>query len=255
MRGYWKSDDLTFFSDDDPQHGWQQTYDRYRARYQADGKEMGTLKFEQLRVDPTGPKSALVRGHWQLTFQDGKTRGGLFTLLFREESQGWCIVHDHTSAKPRPRFALLCRGGARVGNHAALMRPLDDSTPRRAQRVEPVPSSGRGYPWAGFLVVAAAVVLAAVDRPPLRRRLERRQPAGHRRGARRSAHAGHRRFDLRPHPPRRAGASRRTRRTTRSFSGAPSTSCTSTDTTTRTSRRCRRCFWPAFTRRGRRRPG
>ncbi len=113
MKGYWKSDDLTFFSDDDVQHGWQATYDRYRKRYQAEGKEMGTLKFEQLQIDPTGPKCTLVRGHWQLTFQDGKTRGGLFTLLFREEPEGWRIVHDHTSAKPPTEVPLPAPGGAR----------------------------------------------------------------------------------------------------------------------------------------------
>ncbi len=102
MKGYWKSEELTFFSDDNVQHGWQETYDRYRKRYQAEGTEMGTLTFEQLQVDPTGPKSALVRGRWLLTFKDGKTKGGLFTLLFREEAQGWVIVHDHTSAKAAP---------------------------------------------------------------------------------------------------------------------------------------------------------
>jgi beta-aspartyl-peptidase (threonine type) len=98
MQGYWKSDELTFFSDgNNGEQGWQGTYDRYKRRYQSDGKEMGTVKFDELRLDMEGTKSALVRGHWQLTFKDGKTKGGLFTLLFREEPQGWCIVHDHTS--------------------------------------------------------------------------------------------------------------------------------------------------------------
>ncbi len=102
MKGYWLSDKLTFFSEDRVQRGWQETHDRYRKRYQAEGKEMGSLKFDDLQIDPTGPKSALVRGRWELTFKDGKTAGGLFTLLFRDEKQGWCIVHDHTSAKPSP---------------------------------------------------------------------------------------------------------------------------------------------------------
>jgi ketosteroid isomerase-like protein len=113
MQGYWKSDGLTFFSDDNVEHGWQETYDRYRRRYQAEGKEMGTLTFEQLQIDLTGPKNATVRGHWQLTFKDDKTRSGLFTLLFREESQGWRIIHDHTSAKPQPEVPLPAPGGDR----------------------------------------------------------------------------------------------------------------------------------------------
>jgi beta-aspartyl-peptidase (threonine type) len=111
MDGYWKSDDLTFFSDDKVQHGWQATYDRYRAKYQADGKEMGTLRFDELQIDPTGPRSAAVRGRWQLTFKDGRTPGGLFTLLFRKEGQDWRIVHDHTSAKPPPEAPLPAPGG------------------------------------------------------------------------------------------------------------------------------------------------
>jgi beta-aspartyl-peptidase (threonine type) len=113
MQGYWRSDELTFFSDDNVEHGWQETYDRYRRRYQAEGKEMGTLAFEDLRIDATSPKNASVRGRWQLTFKDGKTRGGLFTLLFREDDQGWHIIHDHTSAKPQPAVPLPASGGER----------------------------------------------------------------------------------------------------------------------------------------------
>jgi beta-aspartyl-peptidase (threonine type) len=106
MSGYWKSEELTFYSGDEVQHGWQATYDRYRKKYKAEGKEMGSLTFDQLHIDPTGPKNALVRGRWQLTFKDGKTAGGLFTLLFRQEQQGWCVVHDHTSSKPPPEVPL-----------------------------------------------------------------------------------------------------------------------------------------------------
>lgn len=59
--------------------------------------EMGTLQFVQIQITPTGPKSAVVRGRWGLTFEKQKPIGGLFTLLFREEAEGWRIVHDHTS--------------------------------------------------------------------------------------------------------------------------------------------------------------
>jgi beta-aspartyl-peptidase (threonine type) len=59
--------------------------------------EMGTLRFEAIQIIPTGPKSAVVRGQWGLTFARRKPIGGLFTLLFREEAEGWRIVHDHTS--------------------------------------------------------------------------------------------------------------------------------------------------------------
>jgi len=98
MTGYWKSEDLTFFSGDTVTKGWQATLDRYRKRYQADGKEMGRLAFSELRVEPVTGDWAVTRGRWQLTFKDGTKPGGLFTLVLRQIGEDWRIVHDHTSA-------------------------------------------------------------------------------------------------------------------------------------------------------------
>jgi beta-aspartyl-peptidase (threonine type) len=100
MEGYWHSDELTFYSGNDIQHGWQATIDRYRKRYQSEGKEMGKLAFDDVQVDLIGSDNALVRGRWELTMKDGTNPKGLFTLRFRRLPEGWRIVHDHTSAKP-----------------------------------------------------------------------------------------------------------------------------------------------------------
>jgi beta-aspartyl-peptidase (threonine type) len=100
MEGYWHSDELTFYSGNDIQHGWQATIDRYRKRYQSEGKEMGKLAFDDVQVDLIGSDNALVRGRWELTLKDGTNPKGLFTLRFRHLPEGWRIVHDHTSAKP-----------------------------------------------------------------------------------------------------------------------------------------------------------
>jgi len=43
MAGYWKSNDLTFFSGGNVTRGWQPTLDRYRQHYQSAGAEMGKL--------------------------------------------------------------------------------------------------------------------------------------------------------------------------------------------------------------------
>src|SRR5262245_63246148 len=43
MKGYWNSKELTFVSGKDVTRGWQDTLDRYKKRYQSEGKEMGKL--------------------------------------------------------------------------------------------------------------------------------------------------------------------------------------------------------------------
>lgn len=99
MEGYWRSPDLTFFSGATVTKGWQPTLERYRQRYQANGKEMGHLDFQELEIDLLGRGSAVVTGRWQLTMSDGRKPHGLFTLIFRRMPEGWRIVHDHTSAE------------------------------------------------------------------------------------------------------------------------------------------------------------
>jgi beta-aspartyl-peptidase (threonine type) len=96
MAGYWKSEDLTFFSGKDVTRGWNATLQRYKKRYQSEGKEMGKLTFSNLKIDVAGPDAAVVRGRFKLVTSK-ETPEGLFTLLFKKTSDGWKIVHDHTS--------------------------------------------------------------------------------------------------------------------------------------------------------------
>ena len=93
---YWKSDKLSFYSGKDKTAGWQATLERYRKRYQGEGREMGQLSFSELEIDLLGPDSALVRGRWQVVLSKDKP-SGLFTLLVKKLPEGWRIVHDHTS--------------------------------------------------------------------------------------------------------------------------------------------------------------
>jgi beta-aspartyl-peptidase (threonine type) len=96
MEGYWQSPELSFYSGKNKTKGWQGTLDRYRKKYQGEGKEMGKLAFSELDVELLGPGHALVRGRWQLTLAK-ENPSGLFTLIFRKVPAGWRIVHDHTS--------------------------------------------------------------------------------------------------------------------------------------------------------------
>jgi beta-aspartyl-peptidase (threonine type) len=96
MAGYWKSPKLTFSSGNAKLQGWQATFDRYKQRYQSEGREMGKLGFSELEIEPLGPNSAFVRGRFQLKMAK-ESPTGLFTLIFRKLPEGWRIVHDHTS--------------------------------------------------------------------------------------------------------------------------------------------------------------
>jgi beta-aspartyl-peptidase (threonine type) len=97
MAGYQASPDLSFFSGKTRTRGWEATLDRYRKRYQAEGKEMGQLHFELFDIDLLAPDAALVRGRFVLKMKKEQPEG-LFTLLLRRLPEGWRIVHDHTSS-------------------------------------------------------------------------------------------------------------------------------------------------------------
>jgi beta-aspartyl-peptidase (threonine type) len=96
MKGYWNSKDLTFQSGKDLTRGWQETLERYKKRYQSEGKEMGKLAFSDVVVQELGPGVAMVTGKWELTLSK-ETVGGRYTLIMKKLPEGWRIVHDHTS--------------------------------------------------------------------------------------------------------------------------------------------------------------
>ena len=97
MAGYWKSPELSFISGTTETRGWEATLERYRKKYQGEGKEMGKLDFFDLRVEMLGPEAAFVHGHWHLQMKNGQEPNGVFTLVLRYVWDGWKIVHDHTS--------------------------------------------------------------------------------------------------------------------------------------------------------------
>ena len=97
MRGYWRSPDLTFFSEGDIRKGWERTLLRYRQRYQGEARKMGQLELRGLKIDLLSCRAAAVTGQWELSFEDGRKPHGLFTLVVKRMNRGWRIVHDHTS--------------------------------------------------------------------------------------------------------------------------------------------------------------
>jgi len=101
MDGYARTAELVFTSGGHIRRGWQETLERYRARYGGDHAGMGQLTFAILAVQPLGADGAVVLGHWKLegTAQAG---GGVFSVVLERRREGWRIVHDHTSADPPP---------------------------------------------------------------------------------------------------------------------------------------------------------
>ena len=100
LETYWHAPGVVFQSGGTRSDGFEAMQARYRARYQGAGKEMGKLEFSGVEVVVLGADAAMARGRWGLTMSDGKTPGGLFTLVLRKLPEGWRIVHDHTSSAP-----------------------------------------------------------------------------------------------------------------------------------------------------------
>ena len=66
MKGYWEDEKLSFFSGNAKTSGWKATLERYRKKYQGEGKEMGKLSFKELTIELLGDDHALVRGRFHL---------------------------------------------------------------------------------------------------------------------------------------------------------------------------------------------
>ena len=115
LAGCWNSPKVVFQSGGQRYDGWAAMRERYRRRYQAEGRAMGRLAFSGLDIEPLGPEAVLARGCWQLTMPDGTTPGGLFTVIFRKFPEGWKIVHDHTSADEARPAAGTNQAGKKSG--------------------------------------------------------------------------------------------------------------------------------------------
>ena len=98
METYVKGDALRFSSGGTVQQGRDSTLQRYLTRYPSK-EAMGRLEFEELKVKILSEKWAEVHGRYPL-YREGDygNATGLFTLLMENTSDGWKILHDHTSA-------------------------------------------------------------------------------------------------------------------------------------------------------------
>ena len=98
MDPYERADTTTFVSGGEITRGWQTVLNRYKQRYSSP-EAMGTLSFSELDIQPIGTSYAIADGRWQLS-RAGDAPHGRFTLLFRQTSSNWRIIHDTTTSAP-----------------------------------------------------------------------------------------------------------------------------------------------------------
>jgi len=94
MKYYWHSDDMTFHGGKRRFQGWEALDSMYVETYS--GARRGVLEFSGLEINLLSPGSAYVLGDWKVELPD-TVRQGKFTLIWRKTSDGWRIVHDHSS--------------------------------------------------------------------------------------------------------------------------------------------------------------
>lgn len=99
LAGYERSDALLFTSGGKIRRGFDETREKYRARYGDARETMGVLMFEILDVRALGQCSdaAIVLGRWTVS-ESPEAGSGVFSVILERRADTWLIVHDHTSA-------------------------------------------------------------------------------------------------------------------------------------------------------------
>jgi ketosteroid isomerase-like protein len=96
MKGYWHSDSTVFLSGGNLTRGYDSVLSRYKRSYDTREK-MGRLEFSELQVRTITQNLGVVTGVWRLHRAKDQP-WGRFTLLVEKKSDGWRIIHDHTSS-------------------------------------------------------------------------------------------------------------------------------------------------------------
>lgn len=90
----------TFVDGRRARHGFDFIRDNYARRFRP-GVRRDSLHFEEVEVRRLSPTLALVTARFILQRNDSVTASGPFTLVMEQRSQGWKILHDHSSSDPR----------------------------------------------------------------------------------------------------------------------------------------------------------
>lgn len=102
MSDYAKDSTTSYVTGGHVQYGWQPLYDHYKTTYFAPGKFRDSLSFTEVRVRPLTIGLAFATARFELHRGDSLTGSGPFTLILQKRDNRWLILHDHTSADPKP---------------------------------------------------------------------------------------------------------------------------------------------------------
>ncbi len=95
MSFYLESEDINFVTSKGLVKGHSTLLSRYKKSY-PNRESMGELEFDFLDFKSLDSGSALLVGKWTL-YRENDAPGGYFSLVWKKTSEGWKIIHDHTS--------------------------------------------------------------------------------------------------------------------------------------------------------------
>jgi uncharacterized protein (TIGR02246 family) len=91
------TDSATMMSGQGPRGGREVIRGMLERGFWAGGQPKAKLDFSDLQVRPLGRDHALMTGAFLLTFPDGRTTNGRYSLVWVRERGQWRIMHDHSS--------------------------------------------------------------------------------------------------------------------------------------------------------------
>jgi uncharacterized protein (TIGR02246 family) len=100
MSDYAMDSTTTYVDGRRPQRGFPWIRDHYAPAF-APGARRDSLRFEEFATRPLGTTYALVTARYVLYRGGATTSSGPFTVVMEEKTDGWKILHDHTSSDPR----------------------------------------------------------------------------------------------------------------------------------------------------------
>jgi uncharacterized protein (TIGR02246 family) len=93
---YARDSATTFLTSSGFIHGYDAIAARYAPRF-APGAPRDSLRFTEVVVRALTPDWAIVTARYVLERSDSVTATGPFTVVMQRRSEGWRMIHDHTS--------------------------------------------------------------------------------------------------------------------------------------------------------------